>query len=107
MNGNLTPHEETLLALAPWLRRDLLRDLGEMTFDIATHPDWPVPDRIVASIPVHGDGPDEREHDVLMTAIALGVSAVRSPDGCLCASRRYGPVTLEARTPARKAAKAA
>jgi hypothetical protein len=104
MHGNQTPRGEAIQAIAPWRRRDLLRDLGEMTFYIATHPDVPVPDHVTLTIPVHGDGPDEREHDVLMIAIALGVSAVREPGGCLCAARRYGPVTLEARTPARKAA---
>lgn len=107
MNGNLTPAEEAIRAIAPWRRNDLLRDLGDMTFYIATHPDVPVPDRVVLTIPVTGDDPGEREYAVLMTAIALGVAAVRDADGCLCASRSYGPVTLEARTPARKAAKAA
>lgn len=104
MNGNLTPAEEALRAVNAWRREDLLRELGKMLFDIATHPDWPVPDRVVLTIEALGDGPDERWHNVLMTAIALGVSAKEDVDGCLCAALRYGPVTLEARTPARKAA---
>jgi hypothetical protein len=106
VNGK-TPAEETLRAVDAWRRRDLISHLGQMLFDIATHPDWPVPDRVVCTIEALGDGPDERQHNVLMTAIALGVSAVEDADGWLCAALRNGPVTLEARTPARKAAQAA
>jgi hypothetical protein len=99
-----TPAEEAIRAVDPWRRADLVRDLMAMAFDIATHPDWPVPDRVVLTIPVHGDDPAGRRYDVLMTAVALGVRVVECGDGCLCAAHTVGPVTLEARTPARKAA---
>ena len=102
MNGNLTPAEETLRALAPWLREALLGYLGDMTWYIGSHPDVPVPTHGVLSIDVHGDSPGERCDDVLLTAIALGVSAVDDGEW-LSASRTFGTLTIEARTPARKA----
>ena len=104
MNGNLTPAEEAIRAVDPWRRADLIRDLADLSAFLATHLDVAVPDRGVFTIAVPGDDRAEREEAVLMVAVRLGVSAVRDGDGCLCAARQFGPVTLEARTPARKAA---
>ena len=107
MNGKLTPAEEAIRAVDPWRRADLIRNLLEAIFDLATHPDWPVPDRVILAIDPAGDGPDERRNDVLMKGIALGARVVECGDGCLCAARHYGPVSIEARTPARPHRKAA
>lgn len=106
MNGNLTPAEEARRAIDPWRRADLIRDLIDLAAYYATHTDVPIPDRCVFPLPVHGDSPAERDWDVLETARKLDVSATTGADGCRCASRQIGTLTLEARTPARKAAAA-
>jgi hypothetical protein len=103
VNGNLTPAEETLRALAPWRRADIIINLIDLAAFLETHPDVPVPDFGVLTIPALGDGPDERACNVLATAVALEVCARPGADGCLCASRTFGTLTIEARTPPRKA----
>lgn len=107
MKGNWTPAEEAINAIAPWRRADLIRDLLYLAAFLECHPDVPVPDTGLFIIPALGDGPDERRNDVLATADALGVVATVDGDGFLSAVRQFGPVTLRARTPARKAARAA
>jgi hypothetical protein len=106
VNGNLTPAAQTHHALDPWRRTDYVRDMIDAAVFIATHLGVPCPCRITAELEVHGDDDDEREQDILMTAAALGVVIaveVVDDEGWLCASRQFGPVTLQARTPARKA----
>jgi hypothetical protein len=105
VNGNQAP-PEALHAIDPWRRTDYVRDMIDAAVFLATHLGVPLPDRITADLEVHGHDPDERERDVLITAEALGVIAVEDGDGWLCAARQFGPVTLQARTPPRKAAAA-
>jgi hypothetical protein len=105
VNGNLTPAEDTIYAIAPWRRADMIRDLHDLAAFLTTHLDCPVPDTGVFTIPIQGDDRAEREEAVLAVAMHLGVHAVVA-DGWLCAARQFGPVTLQARTPARKAAAA-
>jgi hypothetical protein len=107
MNGRPTPAGPVHHALDPWRRDDWVRGLIDAAVEFATHLNVPCPDRITADIPVHGHDLDERIGDILMTAAALGVIATEDGDGFLCVSRQFGPVTMQARTPARKAAKAA
>jgi hypothetical protein len=104
MNGNLTPAGQYQYATSPARRAEFFALLANIGAFYETHPRAPLPDHIVFNIDNHGDDPADREHDVKMTAIELGVPAVWQ-DGLLCAARRFGPATLEKHTtPARKAA---
>ena len=106
MNGNQAPRGEALQAVAAWRRADFIRDLIDTAVYYATHLNVPVPDRGVFTIPALGDGPDERAWDVLATAVTLGVTAIPAEGGCLRAARQIGTLTIETRTPPRKAAAA-
>jgi len=107
VTANPAPPGPVHHALDPWRRTDYVRDMIDAAVYLATHLNVPCPDRITADIPVHGHDLDERIGDILMTAAALGVIATEDGDGFLCVSRQFGPVTMQARTPAPKAAKAA
>lgn len=104
MNGNLTPAGQYHADTNPARRAEFFALLANIAAFYETHPRAPLPDHLVFNIDVHGDDPAGREWDVKMTAIELGVPAVWQ-DGCLCAARRFGPLTLEKHTtPTRKAA---
>jgi hypothetical protein len=100
VNGNQTPRGEAIQAVAAWRRADFIRDLTDLIVYYTINLNVPVPDRGVFTL---GDGPDERAYDVLATAVALDVTAVPVEGGCLRAARQIGTLTIETRTPPRKA----